>query len=799
MKKNISINISGIIFHIEEDGFDTLKKYLDSINKYFSSFEDSSEILADIESRIAEIFLSKLNEGKQVITAEDVSSLITTMGSVRDFQAAEEEEESNQAKASSSEQKNNSHSEQKQHTTAAHKTLFRDQKRKILGGVCSGLGTYLNIDPVWIRLLFAVLAFAYGLTLWVYIIMWIVVPGSYDLDEAEATKKMYRDTDRKVVGGVAGGVSSFFGIDIIAVRILFVIFSFFGGLGIVVYAVLWIVLPEARSLTDKMQMQGEPVTLSNIESNIKKNLNVKEDEEEGVFVKILLLPFRLIGFLLTGLGKILGPLVEVIRVAIGVFIFLLGLSMTISVVMTAGILFGILSGASMPILWGLDFHEIGFPLEAFQRSFPVWTTLAGFFAAIIPGIFVILLGVSAIAKRIVFSATVGWSLFILFFFSLITLSIGIPRIVYSFKEEGEYKVENTYDLAGKTAVLKINEVGLDDYDVTHLTLRGHDEPTYKLEQRFEAQGSTRSIAMENARMVDYAVSVNDSIFTFDSNIQFRKDAIFRAQRLDMTLYIPYNTPFVIDDGLYRILRQYDYSLRKKQTWIMTEFGLHCVSCPETKDTTYYEENVEDAFREGDALGLTGFDALDVSGAVDLRIEQGDEYTVELIGSSREKDRYRVFKDGNKLVIDLEENHRFSWKNNVVTNFDEMRINITMPTLRKLNLKGAGKISLKGFNEKETDLKVIGAMKVRGDINVENLSIEISGASEVNLSGIGQRLNAEVQGASKLNAYDFEVRNARIDVNGVSRAKVHVTGTLEMEESFASEVAYRGSPRVIRNR
>ncbi len=102
MKKNISINISGIIFHIEEDGYEHLRKYLDSINKYFASFEDSSEILADIESRVAEIFLSKLNEGKQVITAEDVNTLIATMGSVSDFKAAEEQEfASGQSKESS--------------------------------------------------------------------------------------------------------------------------------------------------------------------------------------------------------------------------------------------------------------------------------------------------------------------------------------------------------------------------------------------------------------------------------------------------------------------------------------------------------------------------------------------------------------------------------------------------------------------------------------------------------------------------------------------------------------------------
>src|SRR6185436_11857866 len=99
MKKNISINISGIIFHIEEDGYDTLKKYLDSINKYFSTFEDSSEILADIESRIAEIFLSKLNEEKQVITVEDVNSLVSTMGSVSDFKAVEDEEQTQTSSA----------------------------------------------------------------------------------------------------------------------------------------------------------------------------------------------------------------------------------------------------------------------------------------------------------------------------------------------------------------------------------------------------------------------------------------------------------------------------------------------------------------------------------------------------------------------------------------------------------------------------------------------------------------------------------------------------------------------------
>src|SRR4051812_23395897 len=222
MKKNISINISGIIFHIEEDGYETLKKYLDSINRYFSNFEDSSEILADIESRIAEIFLSKLNEEKQVITSEDVNGLVATMGSVSDFKAVEDQDTVNTSSSSAEPKRNTSEQGQAGNTYSGAQTftsskqLLRDQKRKILGGVCAGLANYFNVDVLWIRLIFALPAFVYGLTFIVYIIMWIFVPGSYDLDEPVLSKKMYRDRERKVIGGVAGGAAAYLGVDIIA-------------------------------------------------------------------------------------------------------------------------------------------------------------------------------------------------------------------------------------------------------------------------------------------------------------------------------------------------------------------------------------------------------------------------------------------------------------------------------------------------------------------------------------------------------------------------------------------------------
>ncbi|MEJ0057564.1 MAG: PspC domain-containing protein [Bacteroidota bacterium] len=204
MKKNISINISGIIFHIEEDGYETLRKYLDSVNKYFAAFDDNSEILSDIESRIAEIFLSKLNDGKQVITSEDVTSLIATMGSVSDFKARKNRN------LPPVDCKRNAPGE-KIFFHFRGKKLFRDKNRKILGGVCAGLGHYFNIDPVWSRLLLVLLTIGTsGLFVVVYIVLWIVLPVT-TLEEEPSIKKMYRDPDDKVIGGVASGGAVFFG------------------------------------------------------------------------------------------------------------------------------------------------------------------------------------------------------------------------------------------------------------------------------------------------------------------------------------------------------------------------------------------------------------------------------------------------------------------------------------------------------------------------------------------------------------------------------------------------------------
>ncbi|MDD4426584.1 MAG: PspC domain-containing protein, partial [Mariniphaga sp.] len=160
MKKTFTINMSGTVFHIEEDAYEVLQKYLVKLKNHFGSEEDGKEILADIEARIAEIFIDKTSDENRVITSLLVYQVIETMGTPEDF--AEEEIET----------------EEYIPVTKRRKRLYRDPEHRVMGGVCSGLGAYFNMDPVILRILFVVLLIVTSIlpALLAYFILWIAVP-----------------------------------------------------------------------------------------------------------------------------------------------------------------------------------------------------------------------------------------------------------------------------------------------------------------------------------------------------------------------------------------------------------------------------------------------------------------------------------------------------------------------------------------------------------------------------------------------------------------------------------------------
>ena len=618
MKKTISINISGILFHIEEDGYTTLKKYLESINRHFSHYADNQEIISDIENRIAEIFLSNLKNNKQVITAENVNSLIEKMGTIADFKAIEEElsENPEEKKADAEEEYDYYKHITPNENTKGYKKLTRLENRKILGGVCAGLANYLSIDPLWTRLVAILLIFSGNLKLgspgwdflpWnfnfslsfgffaiiAYIVLWVILPVSYDEPEDKNIKKLYRNPDDKTLGGVASGLAAYFGIEVIWMRLLFIGLIFAGGSGFVIYIILWIITPVAKSITERIQMKGGAITLDNIETTIKENQNPIIPKEESQARKILLTPFRVLGKVINALGEALGPLgsflLAVIRVFFGLIIFIIGMAITISPLIILGVYFGIAPGNDVY----LGIRE-SIPMEWITEIVPVWLAISASVVLLIPGIIIVLLGISVLIKKSIIDARFGLVALGLWLLSIGLCAFQIPKVVATFKTEATHTVEQALSFAPGTIVLKSVENDAEDglFDKVKLQLDGTDATEPILLQHFEARGKSKADALQNAQAIQYSYNVADSTLTLERSINLNGLDKFRIQNLKLNLEMPYDRPFVMDKSIIPIIENTIHrngyktrDINSRNHWVFNENGLLCLTCNEAGKTT----------------------------------------------------------------------------------------------------------------------------------------------------------------------------------------------------------------------
>lgn len=200
MKKTFSVNLGNKVYIIDEDAYNRLKEYLDRIEGHFSDQKEREDIINDIEMRLSELFAERLVAGKQVLTLNDVEEVTRIMGDPQEIAGEKETTEQGPSYGNSERR-------------TGPRRFYRDPDNRIIGGVCGGIGAYLNIDPVIIRILLVVLLVAFGIGFLIYIILWIVVPeakttaqklemrgdtvnasniGKFVQDEFESVKKSFR-------------------------------------------------------------------------------------------------------------------------------------------------------------------------------------------------------------------------------------------------------------------------------------------------------------------------------------------------------------------------------------------------------------------------------------------------------------------------------------------------------------------------------------------------------------------------------------------------------------------------------
>ncbi len=264
-------------------------------------------------------------------------------------------------------------------------------------------------------------------------------------NEGEAkNRKLFRNPDDMIIAGVCSGLAAYFNWDVTLIRVLFVISLFFGGAGVLVYLVLWLAMPEAKTPTEKLQMRGESVTLDSVSEMVKEK--VKELKTQDAFKKSQGFLRQLIRLPIIVLGKIIRWIVPVIGALIG--------SITVA---AAGAIALALTFVLAVSLFNIQSPYIDFPLaEATSRNLYFYLSMwAGYVALLIPTIFVLLLGATIASRKSRFNSKAGFALLALWFAAVITVGVTGLKVAEQYESyvatSPDYQtITKAYDLKGFT-------------------------------------------------------------------------------------------------------------------------------------------------------------------------------------------------------------------------------------------------------------------------------------------------------------------------------------------------------------
>ncbi len=531
MNKTITSNIAGYVFHIDENAFDKLDAYLNTIRSYFKDSNGRDEIIADIEARLAEMLQERMADQKQVVTMEDVNHVISIMGQPEAFL----EDDADTADWSDNRTGARGFSTRK---------LFRDPDNKVVGGVCSGVSSYLGIeDPIWLRL-------------------------------------------------------------------LLVIALIFFGTGAFLYIILWIIIPEARTTTEKLQMRGESVTVSNIEKRVNEELGAVKDRLNELhgnsgagrkiangFHRAITLVASLAIMFVRFIGKILG----FFFIMAGVFGFIGLLSIPLGMP-------AIISLSNDGILSTMEAQDILHNLVG-GTGMMAWIYVAGILVWGIP-----LLALAYIGLRLLVNLRRRPKNIGLVFSSLwvigVVLSFALTIMVVSdFSSEGSDT--ETIELSLNADPAKTIHLALDhslgddepsfEANIFNLDLlsAGNSEKLYgkpelninmaktggpKLVVKRLARAKKKQEAMERASKIDYGFSATDTSILFNGFFEIPEDELWRTQEVELELLLPVGYTIFLSDEMMRIIYDIDNTTNTYdgdmvgRRWIMTPKGLACVDC-----------------------------------------------------------------------------------------------------------------------------------------------------------------------------------------------------------------------------
>jgi phage shock protein PspC (stress-responsive transcriptional regulator) len=431
-----------------------------------------------------------------------------------------------------------------------------------------------------------------------------VINSTYQHQYVE--KKLYRDMDDRVVAGVCAGIAHFVNADPKWIRLGTLLISFVGGFGVLVYALLWIIMPKAKSRVEKMEMKGEPANLQGFQKNLDEELQaVKERLSEvnkhaqplfarfGIFIGEF---FEWLGRFISGTGKVIFKVIAGFIVVFGA-LFLLVL---------------IISTAAFQGFWDASIYEY-FPFSIVNEGNRGAILFGAFIVCFVPVLALVLFSIRVAFNKQAINKILSFALLIIWLGGVAVTGYQAAKISSEFKQHAE--LTQTTDLKAYP-VYTINidkskyfskedsvayhidannrhQIVVDDFEdgpfvsPNHIRIDINKSETgvTRLTQKYESQGKTFQSALQNAQNISYNYVVKDSELIFSPRFQLRKGSIWRNQEVRLNLEIPVGTKLILKQDIYRYVNNYwtwecsdsENDHNDSSLWIMTDDGLKCVA------------------------------------------------------------------------------------------------------------------------------------------------------------------------------------------------------------------------------
>ena len=488
MNKTININLGGTFFHIDENAYNHLKSYLEAVRVALSPEDSIAEIMDDIEARIAELFNESQTNKDQVITLERVKEVIEIMGQPEAFDPDGDEPEQNGQNAYS------------EHKTP--KQLFRDEENKYLGGVASGLGHYLGIDCLWIRLI------------------WLLL------------------------------------------------FFFSSGTFFMIYILFWILVPAAKSTSDKLKMKGEPINISNIEKRVKEGYDKFSDNMKSVDYD------KYGNQVKRGSNRVVELIGNLLKGTLTVLAKLLGVLMLIfSITTLLGLAFGLFSAGSLEF-WG-QADLIQYYQAVSVAQIPFWALLTIVFLAVgIPFIVLFIVGLKLLIPNL---KSMGWTpkilIFALWIASILALIFfGAKHASFS-SVTGQFQREIPLPISKNDSItLTMNQRLLsgrslerdDDFKIkmdaennpiivtnnVRLIVRSTQKEEGFIKIDSYADGASLDDAQDKAMQINYQIQYTDGVLELDPFLTTDLAHKYRDQHVEVIVYLPTGSVFWADHNTH---------------------------------------------------------------------------------------------------------------------------------------------------------------------------------------------------------------------------------------------------------